>query len=271
MNIINSRTVNATAEVRMNMDEEGLDRLIEQIRKTREIIRERDEYRYTSEELVEINNELQKQMEVLQSQNETFKIGLEEKEMLLEENELLRQQVDGFEFLITTPDYMNKKTISDEFRASVESAKKEIWIVSPWITHLIPEIEEIAPKGVKFKIITRIDKKDIGTQSFDENIARRLISLGRGSIKKLNSLHAKMVIVDGKKAIISSANITRAGLGDDDAEIVNYEAGVVVQGKYVKDAITFFDAMWDKAEAIDDNTLNSIIKEANNEQHSHRG
>ena len=255
----------------MNMDEEGLDRLIGQIRKTREIIRERNEYRYTSEELVEINNELQKQMEVLQSQNETLKIGLEEKEMLLEENKSLIQQVDSFEFLVTTPDCMDTKTISDEFRVSVKSAKKEILIVSPWITRLIPEIEEIAPKGVKFKIITRIDKKDIETPSFDENIARRLIRLGGGSIKKLNSLHAKMVIVDGKKAIISSANITRAGLGDDDAEIVNYEAGVVVQGKYVEDAITFFDAMWDKAKVIDAKTLNSIIREAKNEQHSIRG
>ena len=255
----------------MNVDKEGLDGLIEQVRKTREIIRERNEYRYTSEELVEINNELQKQMEVLQSQNEILKIGLEEKEMLLEDNESLRQRVDGFEFLVTTPDYMDTKTISDEFRISVKSAKEEIRIVSPWITHLIPEIENVAPKGVKFKIITRIDKNDIGTSYFDENIARRLIRLGRGSIKMLNSLHAKMVIVDGKRAIISSANITRAGLGDDDAEIVNYEAGVVVQGKYVEDAITFFDAMWDKAKVIDDKTLNSIIKEAKNEQYSIRG
>ena len=255
----------------MNMGNERLDELIEQIRRTREIIRERDEYNYTSEYLTGINNELQNQMEVLRSQNKTLKIELEEKEKLSDENTALRQQVDSFEFLVTTPDYMDTKTISDEFRISVESAKKEIWIVSPWITHPIPEIENIAPKGVKFKIITRIDKKDIGTRSFDEGIARRLIRLGRGSIKRLNSLHAKMIIVDGEKAIIASANITRAGLGDDDAEIVNYEAGVVVQGDYVKDAITFFDAMWNKADVIDDETLNSIIKEAKNEQHSLRG
>jgi len=255
----------------MNVDEESLDGLIEQIRKTREIIRERDEYRYTSEELVEINNEFQEQMEHLRLQNNVLKIELEEKETLSDKNRLLRQQVDSFEFLITTPDYMDTKTISDEFRISVESAKEEIWIVAPWITHLIPEIEEIAPKSVKFKIITRIDKKDIGTRSFDEAIARRLIHLGGGSLKKLNSLHAKMVIVDRKKAIISSANITRAGLGDDGDEFVNYEAGVVVQGEYVEDAITFFDAMWDKAEVIDTKMLNSIIKEAKNEQHSIRG
>ena len=255
----------------MDIDEEDLDGLIEQIRKTREIIRERDECRYTSKELIEINDELQKQMEHLRLQNNVLKIGLEEKEKLSNENTSLRKQVDSFKFLVTTPDYMDTKTISDEFRISVKSAKKEIRIVSPWITHLIPEIENIAPKGVKFKIITRIDEKDIGTRSFDEDIARRLIRLGRGSIKKLNSLHAKMVIVDGKKAIISSANITRAGLGDDDADIVNYEAGVVVQGDYVKDAIAFFDAMWNKADVIDDKTLNNIINEAKNEQHSLRG
>ena len=255
----------------MNMGEEDLGGLIEQIRKTREIIRERDECRYTSEELIEINDELQKQMEHLRLQNNVLKTELEEKKELSDENTSLRKQVDSFEFLVTTPDYMDTKTISDEFRISVKSAKKEIRIVSPWITHLIPEIENIAPKGVKFKIITRIDEKDIGTRSFDEDIARRLIRLGKGSIKKLNSLHAKMVIVDGKKAIISSANITRAGLGDDDADIVNYEAGVMVQGDYVKDAITFFDAMWDKAVVIDNKTLNNIIKEAKNEQHSLRG
>jgi len=255
----------------MNIDEESLGGLIEQIRKTREIIRERDEYKYTSEYLTEINNELQNQMEALRSQNKTLKTELEEKEKLSNENKSLRQRVDSFEFLVTTPDYMDTKTISDEFRVSVKSAKKEIWIVSPWITHLIPEIEEIAPKGVKFKIITRIDEKDVGTPSFDENVARRLIRLGGGSIKRLNYLHAKMIIVDGKKAIISSANITRAGLGDDDADIVNYEAGVVVQGKYVEDAITFFNAMWDKADVIDDKTMNNIIKEAKNGQHSLRG
>ena len=255
----------------MNMGKERLDELIEQIRRTREIIRERDEYRYTSEDLTEINNELQNQMEALRSQNKTLKTELEEKEELSDENKSLRQQVDSFEFLVTMGSTRHAKTISDEFRISVESAKEEIWIVAPWITHLIPEIEEIAPKGVKFKIITRIDKKDIGTRSFDEAIARRLIHLGRGSLKKLNSLHAKMVIVDGKKAIISSANITRAGLGDDDADIVNYEAGVVVQGDYVKDAIAFFDAMWNEADVIDNKTLNNIIKEAKNEQHSLRG
>ncbi len=248
----------------MNMGNERLDELIEQIRRTREIIRKRDEYKYTSEDLTEINNELQNQMEVLRSQNKTLETELEEKEKLSNENTSLRQQVDSFEFLVTTPDYMDTKTISDEFRTSVKLAKKEIWIVSPWITHLIPELEEIAPKGVKFKIITRIDKRDIETRSFDEGTARRLIHLGRGSIKRLNSLHAKMIIVDGGKAIISSANITRAGLGDDDADIVNYEAGVVVQGDYVKDAITFFDAMWDKATVVDNETLNSIIKEDRN-------
>lgn len=254
----------------MNMDEECLDGLVEQIRKTREIIRERDEYRYTSEELVDANNDLQKQVDTLQSQNKTLESELESKKELLDENKSLRQQVDGFEFLVTTPDHTNAKTISDVFRVSVKSAKKEVYIASPWITHLIPEIEDIIPKGVKFKTIMRIEKKQVGTSFFDENVARRLIHLGGGSIRMLNSLHAKMVIVDRKTAIISSANITGAGL-DDSTESANYEAGVVVRGKYIKDVLTFFDALWDGAEDIDDKKLNSIIKEANDEQHSRGG
>jgi len=270
MNVINSRTVDITAEVRMNVDEEGLDGLVEQIRKTREIIRERDEYRYTSEELVDANNDLQKQVDTLQSQNKTLESELESKKELLDENKSLRQKVDGFEFLVTTPDHTNTKTISDAFRVSVKSAKKEVCIISPWITHLIPEIEDIIPKGVKFKTIMRIEKKNVGTSFFDENVARRLIHLGGGSIRMLNSLHAKMVIVDRKTAIISSANITGAGLGGD-TESANYEAGVVVQDNYIEDVLTFFDALWDGAEDIDDKKLNNIIKEANDEQHSRGG
>ena len=254
----------------MNMDEECLDGLVDQIRKTREIIRERDEYRYTSEELVDANNDLQKQVDTLQSQNKTLESELEAKKELLDENKSLRQQVDGFEFLVTTPDHTNTKTISDAFGVSVKSAKKEVCIAAPWITHLIPEIEDIIPKGVKFKTIMRIEKKNVGTSFFDENVARRLIHLGGGSIRMLNSLHAKMVIVDRKTAIISSANITGAGLGDD-TESANYEAGVVVRGKYIKDVLTFFDALWDGAEDIDDKKLNSIIKEANDEQYSRGG
>jgi phosphatidylserine/phosphatidylglycerophosphate/cardiolipin synthase-like enzyme len=210
---------------------------------------ERDEYRYTSEELVDANNDLQKQVDTLQSQNKTLESELESKKKLLDENKSLRQKVDGFEFLVTTPDHTNAKTISDVFRVSVKSAKKEVYIA---------------------KTIMRIEKKQVGTSFFDENVARRLIHLGGGSIRMLNSLHAKMVIVDRKTAIISSANITGAGL-DDGTESANYEAGVVVRGKYIKDVLTFFDALWDGAEDIDDKKLNSIIKEANDEQHSRGG
>ena len=254
----------------MNMGKERLEELIEQIRRTREIMRERDEYRYVSEKLIDVNNDLQKQVDTLQSQNKTFESELEDRKKLLDENRSLRQQVDSFEFLVTTPDHTNAKTISDAFRVSVKSAKKEVCIVSPWITHLIPEIEDIIPKGVKFKTIMRIEKKNVGTSFFDENVARRLIHLGGGSIRMLNSLHAKMIIVDRKTAIISSANITGAGLGDD-TESANYEAGVVVKDNYIEDVLTFFDALWDGAEDIDNKKLNSIIKEANDEQYSREG
>ncbi|MFQ6119653.1 MAG: phospholipase D-like domain-containing protein [Methanosarcinales archaeon] len=249
--------------------DDSLEELVEKIQKVRVIIRHRDEYQHICEELSKLNNELQEQLNKFEVQYKTLEERLEsvldEKDKLLTENKSLKQQVDSIEFIVTTPSYTDEKTISDEFRLSAKDAKKEICIASPWITHLIPEIENIAKKGVKFKTITRIDTKDIGTPFFDENIARRLIELGE--VKKLNSLHAKMIIVDKKKAIISSANITKSGLGNSiyETEFANYEAGLIVCGEQVKKAIDFFDSMWKVAEKIDKKELDAIIKEVSNE------
>ena len=250
--------------------DDSLEELVEKIQKVRVIIRQRDEYQNICEELSKLNKELQEQLNKFEVEyktlNKRFESVLDEKDKLLTENKSLKQQVDSIEFIVTTPSYTDKKTISDEFRLSARDAKKEICIASPWITHLIPEIENIAKECVKFKTITRIDTKDIGTPFFDENIARRLIELGE--VKKLNSLHAKMIIVDKKKAIISSANITKAGLGNStiyETEFANYEAGLIVCGEQVKKAIDFFDSMWKVAEKIDKKELDALIKEGSNE------
>ncbi len=55
-----------------------------------------------------------------------------------------------------------------------------------------------------------------------------------------------MMFIDSEVAIISSANLTRKGLG------VNYEAGVLIKDPdQVKKAIEFFQGVWDESEDLD--------------------
>ena len=73
---------------------------------------------------------------------------------------------------------------------------------------------------------------------------RALQELG-AEIRYNNNLHAKMVFIDGKTAIISSANLTKRGLS------VNYEAGSVIKDyDKVQEAVKFFDNVWKESEIL---------------------
>ncbi len=65
----------------------------------------------------------------------------------------------------------------------------------------------------------------------------------RGNLKTNEILHARMVIVDDKEALISSADLTRDQLIDE------FNAGIWVRDKEtVERATDFFDNIWEKSE-----------------------
>ncbi len=86
---------------------------------------------------------------------------------------------------------------------------------------MVNEFKEF-PQGVSLKIITNFWKEDVKRGITDVDKLRALHDLG-AEIRFNNNLHAKMVFIDGKTAIISSANLTKRGLS------VNYEAGAVIK------------------------------------------
>jgi hypothetical protein len=66
-------------------------------------------------------------------------------------------------------------------------------------------------------------------------------------------IHAKVYILDGGPAIVTSANFTRRALDS------NIEVGVVlVDGTDVEDLIRWFDGLWDSAEPLDVARLSSL-------------
>ncbi len=158
---------------------------------------------------------------------------------LKKEREIQKSQ---FELVVTTP--KEARTVYGQIRQNLKKAKKEVLVCSPWITYLVEEFSGVE-KEVKMKIITSFREEDIksGITSLDK--LRALMKSG-AHIRYNNNLHAKMMFIDSEVAIISSANLTRKGLG------VNYEAGVLIKDPdQVKKAIEFFQGVWDESEDLD--------------------
>lgn len=207
----------------------------------------------------EIMETLKSENELLAKQNIEFKKALTNLHSeLIDQNELLekiknltvenrelkldKESYDNkFDFVVTTPNLTN--TVYGEIRTSLAEAKKEVLVCSPWITYLFDEFKGFN-KDVKMKIITTFREEDIHKGITDKDKLNALINRG-AEVRYNNNLHAKMIFVDSKTAIISSANLTKNGLS------VNYEAGMVIRDKdYVKKALEFFNGVWKESKPL---------------------
>lgn len=214
--------------------------LLETLKSEKEVIRNQNtEYKETitklQADLID-RNKLMEQIKDLKSDNRKLKLDIE-------------RSGNKFDFIVTTPN--SKTTVYGEIRESLSKAKKEVLVCSPWITYLLDEFKEIN-EDINMKIITNFRKEDINRGITDIDKIRVLKSMG-AEVRYNNDLHAKMIFVDSKIAIISSANLTKRGLS------VNYEAGVVIRDqKYVKNALEFFNGVWEESKPLDDEYLNAF-------------
>ena len=220
-----------------------------------EIVEKIKDYRI-DKELMET---LKSENELLAKQNTEFKKALTNiHSELIDQNELLEKiknltvenrelKLDKenynnkFDFVVTTPNLTN--TVYGEIRTSLAEARKEVLVCSPWITYLFDEFRGFN-KDVKMKIITTFREEDISKGITDKDKLNALINRG-AEVRYNNNLHAKMIFIDSKTAIISSANLTKSGLS------VNYEAGMVIRDKsYVKKALEFFNGVWKESKPL---------------------
>jgi phosphatidylserine/phosphatidylglycerophosphate/cardiolipin synthase-like enzyme len=126
---------------------------------------------------------------------------------------------------------------------TVKNAQKEIQVVAYLMTRqalkLLDLLEGAAERGIRVTlIVNRISGQD-------STIVARLakISSRYGHFKVLNftdkkgrQLHAKIVVVDRKRALVGSANFSWGGM------FSNYEIGLAIQGR----------AAWKLAAVVDD-------------------
>jgi len=145
-------------------------------------------------------------------------------------------------FVHTSPlykDSLHVKEIYDKIWLMLHNAQNEVRIASPFIDMLYEEIINIIREkpDLSIRIITRPKKEVSGMR---ERIAKNVIDILRtatkGNIVQSELVHSRMVIIDEKEVLISSADLTRDQLFDE------FNAGIWTSHKpTVKRAIDFFE------------------------------
>lgn len=111
-----------------------------------------------------------------------------------------------FQKIVTTP--------SIEFlKEMVSVAKKEIIIVSPWIKlHTLQTIVNHCKQNINWKVLTRGDIEDFRQGTSDIEAFRFMIDNKFFDLRTLEDLHAKVYVIDNKLSLVTSANLTVAGM-----------------------------------------------------------
>lgn len=143
---------------------------------------------------------------------------------------------------------ISDKELYDLIVKLIKEARRDLKISSPWIyncDHLLDEIDFASKRGVKVTVVMRPIENDIN----EINYKHKTIALEKLKAAKVNMVfdpyvHEKIVIADGKKMIVSSANLigtslTRNGesgtYSSDEREIKKYEARL--ESKYRKTTV----------------------------------
>ena len=140
------------------------------------------------------------------------------------------------QFLVTL---VESKTIRDKIDELSKSHRwREIRVISLYLDNTGAEyLIRMIKNGGKVKIITRKPDKKAHADALDA-----LKRLG-AEIRVHSMAHARMIAFDDLAAIISSADLDSEGLNNQ------RQAGIYTTDKaVVRDAIVFFDKIWDEAE-----------------------
>ena len=148
-------------------------------------------------------------------------------------------------FLHTSPIYnkqMHVKEIYNKVKGMLHGAERIIRIISPYIDMFYEDIINLAKDNpnIQIKIITR-PKKDI--KGLRERIAKNVLDLlqiaTKGNIRISELIHSRLIIVDDREVLVSSADLTRDSLYDE------FNAGIYTKDKEtVIKSIEYFENIW---------------------------
>lgn len=175
---------------------------------------------------------------------------------------MLFQKNSSIEFL---PTFLKEdRSFLRKLQEMISSAKKNIYMVYPWITlgeELVVAFENaLSDHDIELFLITKLEKEDVfyRRQQLDDIEQWKEVFEDKIMIKYNNSIHAKMIIVDEHEVLLGSSNLTGSGLGSS-REFEGYpqiEANIYTNNpETVQECADFFSKIWyheDSKDYIDD-------------------
>lgn len=158
--------------------------------------------------------------------------------------------------------------IVSKLREVLREAKSEVLIASPHIYYtdwLTAELKPLIAEGVKVRIVTWPSYERRNFRHVEDVVddRKQLFTLRRflemfepGTVKINDNIHAKLVVVDESKVLVTTANFTQTGLWE------NYESGYWAENEELaKQAKEFFEMVWNAKETLelDENTIDPKI------------
>ena len=121
----------------------------------------------------------------------------------------------------------------------VREGPAELRIVCPFIKErALDRLLELGPKNIR--VITRFNLADFADGVSDIAALRKLLRAG-AAVRGIRNLHAKLYLFGDRRAIVTSANLTEAGLCH------NPEFGVVTNdATAVRECRAYFDNLWSR-------------------------
>ena len=110
---------------------------------------------------------------------------------------------------------------------NLKACRSRFLIASPYVNEALTQVLREAPTSVKTTLVTKTDLRDfaIGSSSLDT-----LVTLASQGVRvmSLTGLHAKVYVLDRRRALVTSANATWSGLrGNWECGIAIYELSAV--------------------------------------------
>ncbi len=158
------------------------------------------------------------------------------------EDYLASERKDPAALFVGTFPPRSLQSFEDCLRKMLEGAEFEVVIVSPWIKRQVWDrmkgpLRSFSRKGGRLKVFMRDSESDYSIGMSDD-IRSEVLAFG-GEVVPVRQLHAKIYLVDEKKAIVTSSNLTRGGMEE------NYEAGIWLNDPAVlKEICAFVDELY---------------------------
>lgn len=133
--------------------------------------------------------------------------------------------------------------LSEALTDILASAKSSLIISSPYLDETLTTLLRRVPSSVKVRILTEDSKQPMLVRlKTQENVEIRTFKMMSGGTQ-LSQVHAKIVCVDNRIAIVSSANINERPL------YYNFEAGMLISdARICHEIYEIYDRVFDSAE-----------------------